>query len=77
MQRYNKGDRVNTPHGPGIVVGFEAFDTNTGRNIEPSATDNGRRVIVHLDDQTAWPAHTVATTPPHYFRNEVTPESSQ
>lgn len=64
--------RVNTPHGPGTVTGFEAFD-DKGRNVEPSTTDNGRRVIVQLDDPAAWPAHTAATTPPHYFRDEVTP----
>lgn len=71
MIQYNQGDRVNTPHGPGTVAGFEAFD-DKGRNVEPSTTDNGRRVIVQLDDPSAWPAHTVATTPPHYFRDEVT-----
>lgn len=72
MTRYGKGDRVSTPHGLGTVEAFESFD-DKGRNTEPSTTDNGRRVIVRLDDPSAWIGATITDTPPHYFREEVAP----
>ena len=65
-----KGQRVTTAHGAGTIAGFESFDED-GHNAEPSETDNGNRAIVRLDNPDNWPAHTIATTDPHYQRDEL------
>lgn len=46
-------DKVVTDHGPGVVVGWEAFDKE-GNSIELSTEDNGNRVAVKLDDGHSW-----------------------
>ena len=69
---HTTGQRVLTPHGAGTVQGFESFDLD-GKTRTPSTTDNGGRVIVALDNPENWAGSKITTTPPHYYRGEVTP----
>ena len=71
MTTYKVGERVTTPLGAGTVVSFEHFD-DEGMSLEPSNTDQGRRVVVKLDDPTRWAAHATHGNP-YMFRSEIQP----
>jgi len=72
MSTYQPGDRVNTPLGAGTVQAFETFDDD-GHHIQDTSTDNGRRVLVALDDPARYLAGTLGHAGPYMTRNEITP----
>lgn len=52
---FNRGDRVITEHGHGVIVGFESFD-DEGHQVEntDSPTTPDSRACIELDDWRAW-----------------------
>lgn len=70
MNIYKAGDRVNTPLGAGAVLDFESFDAK-GMQAPNSATDNGGRVHVKLDDPARWAPHATHGDP-YMSRSEIT-----
>lgn len=70
MKTYTKGERVNTVLGAGAVAGFEHFD-DEGMSLPPSDTDTGGRVVVTLDDPSAWIGQEKHGDP-YMFRSEIT-----
>lgn len=68
---FTHDQRVETPHGPGVIVGFELFGKG-GQSLPPVKSDAGGRVIVALDNPAAWPCATEANPNPYFFRSELT-----
>lgn len=66
----SKGDRVITPHGGGIVEGFEHFD-GEGKSLPISALDMGGRVVVRLDNPENWACHITGGSNPYYWPKEL------
>lgn len=59
---------INTHHGKANLIGFERFD-ESGRELSPSPTDNGGRVICKLS--TGHTAHEYFNTHNFYmFRSD-------
>lgn len=66
--------RVQTPLGPGTVLGFERF-TPAGTSAPLSLTDvegSTSRVAVQLDDPTRWACHKLSIDP-YFFRCDLQP----
>lgn len=71
----HKDQRVMTPLGPGTVIGFEGF-INNGMNGVVYDTEAGIptcRVVVRLDDPSAWLFHKPEDPKdPYMFRSDLT-----
>lgn len=69
LQTYELGQRVVTVYGEGVVLGFESF-TPEGHQAPTSRKDNGRRIIVKLDDPTKWSCSPISHNP-YFYRQDV------
>jgi hypothetical protein len=70
MSTSNKGQRVQTPLGPGTILGFESFNAR-GFSNPLSDSDTGGRAQVQLDTPGNWLAATEAQPHPYMFRSQL------
>lgn len=70
-----KGQRIRTSLGTGVVLGFEVFNAK-GWPLPIMDDDpcNGCRVVVRLDDPARWQP-TEQTPHPYIFRSDIRPEA--